>query len=329
MHLLHLALIALTSTTTTLVSARKPPANAVLLSNIKTLTLHGNRDTSARRGPPVPQLSCVGGSAQGLYDVDMMRCNNAGADYGPEDVQWTCQASLPAEFKLGSTEVVCEGYDSPEDPFVLKGSCGVEYRLILTALGEEKYGQRQDYGRKGGSQEGRGKEGGLGEKLFTFVFWAIFLGIVALIVRSIWTGGGGGANANLNFGRRPGDGGGWGGGYGGGDGHDGHDEPPPPYSRHAPPRSKPTTRSSPSSSAWRPGFWSGAATGAAAGYAMGNRSNRAPNYGQPGPSNWFGNGGGPSRSFGGGGSSGGGSGSPSAPSGARHESTGFGGSRRR
>lgn len=175
MHLLIHALLALTATTTSsstpLGSARKTPDNAVLLSNIKTLTLHANRLTTSRRGPPVPQISCVGGSAAGLYDVDIMRCSNAGGEYGPEDVQWTCQASLPAEFKLGSTEVVCEGYESPEDPSVLKGSCGVEYRLVLTEVGEERYGQREDAGRGRG-----GGEVGLGEKLFTFVFWAIFLG---------------------------------------------------------------------------------------------------------------------------------------------------------
>jgi hypothetical protein len=105
-----------------------------------------------------------------------MRCTNAGSEYGPEDVQWTCQASLPTEFKLGSTDVVCEGYDSAEDPYVLKGSCGVEYRLILTEAGERKYGERYDYGQQ---EYGRGQsqgKGGFGEKLFTVIFWAIFLG---------------------------------------------------------------------------------------------------------------------------------------------------------
>ena len=168
------------STTTT--QARKKPSDAVLLSNIKTLTLHGGRQTTARRGPAVPQLDCVGGNAKGLHNVDVMRCTNAGSDYGPEDVQWTCQASLPSEFKLGSTEVVCEGYDSAEDPYVLKGSCGVEYRLVLTEAGERKYGERYDYGQ---DEYGRvQKKGGLGEKLFTFVFWAIFLGEYHLLFAS-------------------------------------------------------------------------------------------------------------------------------------------------
>ena len=178
-----LALAAATTTilpTTLAAAAGKTPADAVLLSNIKTLTLHAGRQTTSRRGPAVPQLECVGGNARGLHSVDVMRCTNAGADYGPEDVQWTCQASLPAEFKLGSTEVVCEGYASAEDPFVLKGSCGVEYRLVLTEAGEGRFGEgvvdEDNNGYYGGGSGGRKGKGGMGEMLFTVVFWAIFLG---------------------------------------------------------------------------------------------------------------------------------------------------------
>lgn len=173
MRVLSTTLFALAATTAT-TQAKRTPSDAVLLSNIKTLTLHGGRQTTARRGPAVPQLDCVGGNAKGLHNVDVMRCTNAGSDYAPEDVQWTCQATLPSEFKLGSTEVVCEGYESSEDPYVLKGSCGVEYRLILTEAGERKYGERYDYGQK---EYGTGqRKGGFGETLFTLIFWAIFLG---------------------------------------------------------------------------------------------------------------------------------------------------------
>jgi hypothetical protein len=185
--------LAAASTLPTTFAARKPPADAVLLSNIKTLTLHNGRQTTSRRGPSVPQLECVGGNARGLHSVDVMRCTNAGADYAPEDVQWTCQASLPTEFKLGSTEVVCEGYESSEDPFVLKGSCGVEYRLILTEEGERRFGERVDdvggYGYEDDYYGGGNGRRGKGGMLFTVVFWAIFLGeipssLLAFLVRS-------------------------------------------------------------------------------------------------------------------------------------------------
>jgi len=141
MHLISRLLALLLAIMPSTSSAKTSPANTVLLSRVKTLTLRHGQQTSARRVSAIPQLTCVGGNAQGLYEVDILRCKNAGSEYDVEDVQWTCQAALPPEFKLGSTEVVCEGYDSADDPYVLKGSCGAEYRLVLTEMGEEKYGR--------------------------------------------------------------------------------------------------------------------------------------------------------------------------------------------
>jgi hypothetical protein len=147
-----------------LTHALRKPSDSVLLSKISSLTLRAGQKTSARRSSPIPQLQCIGGNARGLYDVDVMRCTNAGSDYDDDNVQWTCKASLPADFKLGSTDVSCEGYDSSEDPYVLKGSCGVSYRLVLTEEGERKYGHRVDDGDRSGPSS-------TGEKL---IFWAFF-----------------------------------------------------------------------------------------------------------------------------------------------------------
>jgi len=119
------------------VEGARKPSNSVLLSNVQTLTLRKDLKTSHRRVSAIPQLKCVGGNAKGLYEVDVMRCKNAGSDYDDDNIQWTCTASLPAEFKLGSTDVICEGYESPNDPYILKGSCGVEYRLVLRERGGE------------------------------------------------------------------------------------------------------------------------------------------------------------------------------------------------
>ena len=165
---LTLILLALSST----ISAfRSRKADAILLSQVKTLTLRAEAKTSSRRVSSIPQLTCIGGAGKGLYSIDVMRCKNAGSEYDVEDIQWTCQASLPPEFKLGGTEVVCEGYDSPEDPYVLKGSCGVEYRLALTDVGEAKYG-RNSFERAYKNPSGAR----IGSALFTLLFWGIFIG---------------------------------------------------------------------------------------------------------------------------------------------------------
>ena len=102
-----------------------------------------------------------------------MRCKNSGSDYDENSIQWTCTASLPEEFKLGSTDVICEGYDYPEDPYILKGSCGVEYRLILTDKGRERYGK----GRGGWQDDDEDRPDGpktMGEKIAGALFWMRF-----------------------------------------------------------------------------------------------------------------------------------------------------------
>src|ERR1051326_8053924 len=117
------------------------------------------------------KLKCIGGNARGLYEVDVMRCKNAGASYDSDNPDWTCTASLPPHFKLGSTDVICEGYDSPDDPYILKGSCGVEYRLVLTELGESKYGAGP-HDHDHGHEEHPGHD-----HIVSYLFWMIFGGV--------------------------------------------------------------------------------------------------------------------------------------------------------
>lgn len=311
-------------------------ADAVLLSTVEALTLRGgSATTSHRRAPAMPQLRCVSSAAVcGLHAVAAMRCANVGGGYGGrEDVQWACTASLPPELRLGATDVLCEGYAGPDDPYVLRGSCGVEYRLVLTDLGEARFGDRvrADEARGAAGWWSRLWDAGAGDDrakadadadASAWVFWALFAAVALWILYGMfWPGG----DDGRDYRRRPpqrrprnnwGAGGGWGpgwgpGGGGGGDGYD-DDDPPPPYPGRKPPSSQ--------RQGWQPGFWSGLAGGAAAGYFAGQRGNpRQPrDYGTSSC------GAGPSRSS----PAEGRSGSASTSS-ARVESTGFGGTSRR
>ena len=282
--------------------------------------------TTHRRVAAVPQLTCKANpqSLCDLYTIDTMRCTNQGSGYDAEDIQWSCTASLPPELKLGGTEVVCEGYSSGHDPYVLKGSCAVEYKLLLTDLGEQRYpelaSESQSYADRGAD-------------MLTWAFWAIFAAVVVWIVYSAFWGDRDADGNRRN--NRPG-GGFWGGGGGGGGGPGfGPDnDPPPPY-----PGQKPwggSQQQQQQQQGWRPGFWTGAATGAAAAYLAGNRNNDRNNFnnnnrlfnndgyglGSRGGSVWGG---------GGGGGSAGRSSTSTRPnvSSARQQSTGFGGTQRR
>ncbi|KTF78018.1 hypothetical protein cypCar_00028197, partial [Cyprinus carpio] len=102
------------------------------------LTLYRGRYTTARRSSPVPQLQCVGGSAGcGSFVLEVVQCYNRGSD--GIDTQWECKADMDNTYRFGRVEVSCEGYTSPNDAYVLRGSCGLEYTLELTAEGKQQH----------------------------------------------------------------------------------------------------------------------------------------------------------------------------------------------
>ncbi|XP_055061831.1 store-operated calcium entry-associated regulatory factor [Misgurnus anguillicaudatus] len=114
--------------------------DAVLLRDVQVLTLYRGRYTTARRSSPVLQLQCIGGSAGcGSFVMDVVQCYNKGWD--GIDVQWECKSDMDNWYRFGRVEVSCEGYTSPNDPYVLKGSCGLEYTLELTAEGKQQQGR--------------------------------------------------------------------------------------------------------------------------------------------------------------------------------------------
>lgn len=45
---------------------------------------------------------------------------------------------MDSSYRFGRIEVNCEGYDYPDDPYVLKGSCGLQYTLELSKNGQPK-----------------------------------------------------------------------------------------------------------------------------------------------------------------------------------------------
>ncbi|KAM5464070.1 hypothetical protein MauCBS54593_007249 [Microsporum audouinii] len=274
-----LALSTLLAPAASYSSTKSPSRNAVLLSDVHTLTFHANRKTSHRRVSAIPQLKCVGPSKEvcSLYQPDIIRCTNEGYDYDENDVQWTCTAQLPPEFKLGGTDVICEGYRSSEDPWILKGSCGVEYRLLLTRMGEKRYGH---------IPHDRGNDESI---WFTLIRMAMFFGLFMVIVKLLQYCTG---IRSQRWGRN---------GGGGGGGGWWPPGPPPPYD-------SPQSRFAKDDQSWRPGFWTGALGGTAAGYVMGRGARRGNSSFMSGGNNATA---GPSYSA------------------STRESTGFGGTRRR
>ncbi|EFW99299.1 duf1183 domain containing protein [Grosmannia clavigera kw1407] len=289
------------------------PKNAILLSEVQSLTLRAGKMTSHRRVSAVPQLSCTSSPPAlcDLHTVDVMRCTNEGPGYDHEDIQWSCTAQLPPELKVWAPPT----------------SCAVEYRLLLTDLGDERYPDLAAETSAGGLA---------GADWSSWLFFGLFAAVCIWIVWSALTAGGRDDEGQANGTRRPGGGGGGGGpgfdGGGGGGGYDYDNDPPPPYPGNPKPESS-TAAARAAGQQWRPGFWTGMAGGAAATYLAGRNSNNGSSsrnnsgYGYDGPrqpGRGFGRSAGPSYR----------SQSPQRPltrstSSARYEGTGFGSTSRR
>lgn len=114
----------------------------IKLKDIQTLTLYSDRWTTARRGSPIRQLDCVGGGFCNRVDIPTAQCYNRGSD--GRTIQWECKADMPYNFKFGRVDVSCEGYDNPEDEYILAGSCGLQYTIEAQEGG--KPGPQQNRG---------------------------------------------------------------------------------------------------------------------------------------------------------------------------------------
>ena len=106
------------------------------MRDVQVLTIREGAMTTGRRSSPVPQLSCVGGSGRGRGEAGVVQSYNRGWD--GREVQWECKADMEGSVRFGKVEVVCEGYDYPEDEYILAGSCGLEYTLELTREGRQQ-----------------------------------------------------------------------------------------------------------------------------------------------------------------------------------------------
>lgn len=106
----------------------------ILLTSVQSLVFKKNTYAATRRFAydPIPSLKCVGGSAQHESNhISTIMCTNSGHD--GTNVVWKCQTDdISDTYKLGRTRMICEGYNYPEDPYILAGSCALEYELEYT-----------------------------------------------------------------------------------------------------------------------------------------------------------------------------------------------------
>ena len=52
-------------------------------------------------------------------------------------VQWECKAELDSKYQFGRLQISCEGYEYPDDPYILRGSCGVR-EIVMESRGQSE-----------------------------------------------------------------------------------------------------------------------------------------------------------------------------------------------
>ena len=337
-------------------------ASQVLLESERNLILYDGRMTTGSRSSPVPQLSCIGGPCHSVQ-IDFMQCENVGKSQG--NVQWKCTAypEMDKQYTLGSVNVGCEGYSHKGDPYVLEGSCGVEYTIKSNNNykqsngGYNNGGGYQQHGggyqqHGGGHQQhsgqshynsyssgqgyGTGAYDPPGSRSSSSFRWILFLGGCGFLAYMLFfrnrqnvggrpTGGAPGQGGYGSGGGYGGGGGGYGGGGGGYGGGGGGGTRTSGYGGSYTQTQTPNQQQPPQQQAF--GGWTNFLTGAGLGYLLGGwgGGNYAnTNYGNHYNTGYGGGGFSGGYGGGGGGYSGGGGGS-SGGGGGSHSSTAFGG----
>lgn len=103
----------------------------VLLKDVQTLTFNLGELSTGRRVPPQPKLTCEYSPNPGLNPTSFQCYNRGINDMG--DVQWECKPNnLDPTLRVYKTNVNCEGFNYPNDPYIPAGSCILTYSLALS-----------------------------------------------------------------------------------------------------------------------------------------------------------------------------------------------------
>lgn len=287
-------------------------SDRIKLTDLKIITLYSGKMTNGRRTYPIPQLKCVGGTAGcSAFIPKVVQCSNQGSD--GYDIQWECKTDMDNAYRFGNIEVICEGYDYPDDPYVLKGSCGLEYTIDFTKGGyQQKHSNNYGYSyRNEQSYSKFGKTSVLGDIIVLIIICIIIYAIIkTCLYRNEYstTSDDRFPPSNDSY-------------FSGGFNSPGFGSSPPPpgfradYSSDFGPGCGTPPRTSGTGTGG--GFWTGAMTGGLLGYMFGSRGSRTgSSWYSSRPSHFH-----ESTNFS--------SGSSGSPSSETRTASGFGGTRRR
>jgi len=120
-----------------------PYYDKVLLSEVTDLILRNGELTVGRKNKPIQHLNCEYPPADSQlndelrqadcqYGPQYIKCRNCGKNIllSDSDFIWECVGyGMTPGYILTNGQIGCEGYDYPDDPYILKGSCWISYKV--------------------------------------------------------------------------------------------------------------------------------------------------------------------------------------------------------
>ena len=107
-------------------------ADKQLLKKGDIVNFKAGMKTTGRRTAPQPQIVTMPGS---IYGIDEATCTCL----QPNCKKWSCIANMPPMHSWGKIDVNCEGYDSKNDPYTLKDSCSLYYKIVKKGTFGERF----------------------------------------------------------------------------------------------------------------------------------------------------------------------------------------------
>jgi len=100
-----------------------PVFHRVRMDHLRMLEFTRDERAISKHGAGPMQLECVGGRAWfDRYRLDKALCTR-------QENDWVCETEVVHGYTISNVKVVCEGYDSPNDAFVVDGSCNMQYEI--------------------------------------------------------------------------------------------------------------------------------------------------------------------------------------------------------
>lgn len=122
-------------------------SGGIKLKDVDNLIFKANQYTNSRRGDSEPQLKCTGGPNKCKYQPKFVKCHNVGirgSNEGYKNIQWRCEADLMDGYSFDKIRVNCEPFEHPNDIYVVKGSCSLEYALDYDEKDKDKDDEKDD-----------------------------------------------------------------------------------------------------------------------------------------------------------------------------------------